>query len=106
MTNVTMTKSGLPRSTRKFIRLEKARIRAQFFDIKKQEEMIRELYGRFIKNKNEIKIPIDSQKIEASLNSNSDLPAKVLAQAGTLNSKQIPNTKTKNIKRIKKVKSK
>jgi nucleoside diphosphate kinase len=41
-----MTKSGLPKSARKFIRLEKARIRTQFFDIKKQEEMIGELYKR------------------------------------------------------------
>ena len=43
-----MTKSGLPKSTRKFIRLEKARIRAQFFDLMKQEEMIRDLYNKFI----------------------------------------------------------
>lgn len=46
MTN--MTKSGLPRSVRKFIRLEKARIRAQFFDFKKQEELIKELYERIL----------------------------------------------------------
>lgn len=44
----TMTKSGLPRSTRKFIRLEKARIRAEFFDVKKQEEKITELYNSFL----------------------------------------------------------
>ena len=36
------------KSDKKFIRLEKARIRAQFFDVKKQEEMINELYKRFI----------------------------------------------------------
>ena len=45
---LTMTKSGLPQSTRKFIRLEKARIRAEFFDVKKQEEKITELYNRFL----------------------------------------------------------
>lgn len=43
-----MTKSGLPKSVRKFIRLEKARIRGQFWDIKKQEEMIKELYMNFL----------------------------------------------------------
>lgn len=42
-----MTKSGLPKSVRKFIRLEKARIRAKFFDFKKQEELINELYKNF-----------------------------------------------------------
>lgn len=49
MKDTIMAKSGLPRSIRKFIRLEKARIRAQFFDVKKQEEMINELYNRFSK---------------------------------------------------------
>jgi len=38
--------SNLPKSIRKFIRLEKARIRVQFFDQKKQEEMITELYKK------------------------------------------------------------
>lgn len=36
----------LPNSTKKFIRLEKARIRRQFFDFKKQEEMIQEIYNK------------------------------------------------------------
>ena len=36
------------KSDKKFIRLEKARIRAQFFDVAKQQEMINELYKRFI----------------------------------------------------------
>lgn len=39
----------LKKSEKKFIRLEKARIRRQFFDIKKQEEMIDQLYKKFIK---------------------------------------------------------
>jgi len=43
-----VTKSELPKSTRKFIRLEKSRIRERFFDHKKQEEMIDELYKRFL----------------------------------------------------------
>ncbi len=37
------------KSDKKFIRTEKARIRRQFFDIIKQEEMIKELYKRFVK---------------------------------------------------------
>lgn len=36
----------LPNSTRKFIRTEKARIRSQFLDYKKQEEQIVELYKK------------------------------------------------------------
>lgn len=42
----TMT-SNLPKSVRKFIRLEKARIRSQFLDVKKQEELIAELYKKY-----------------------------------------------------------
>jgi hypothetical protein len=34
------------RSVKKFIRLEKARIRRQFFDVKKQEELIKEVYNK------------------------------------------------------------
>ncbi len=37
----------LTHSDRKFIRLEKSRIRAKFTDAKKQEEMITELYQKF-----------------------------------------------------------
>ena len=40
----------LKKSDRKFIRLEKARIRRQFWDEKKQEEMITELYKKFLGN--------------------------------------------------------
>lgn len=36
----------MPKSIRKFIRREKARIRRQFLDVKKQEEQIAELYKR------------------------------------------------------------
>jgi len=46
-----MTKSGLPRSLRKFIRKEKARIRREVLDLKKQEELIQQLYDKFLKNK-------------------------------------------------------
>ena len=37
-------KKRIPKSLRKFIRREKARIRRQFLDTKKQEEAIKELY--------------------------------------------------------------
>ena len=40
----------IKRSDKKFIRLQKAKIRAQFFDFKKQQEMINELYSRFNKS--------------------------------------------------------
>ena len=39
----------LPKSVRKFIRKEKARIRREVLDLKKQEELIDELYQPFIK---------------------------------------------------------
>ena len=38
------TQKKLPHSVRKFIRTEKTRIRGQFSDVKKQEEMIIQLY--------------------------------------------------------------
>ena len=34
------------KSVKKFIRSEKARIRRQFFDVKKQDELIKEVYNR------------------------------------------------------------
>ncbi len=37
----------MPKSVRKFIRLEKSRIRRDVLDYKKQEEMIKEIYNRF-----------------------------------------------------------
>jgi hypothetical protein len=51
-----MTKSSLPRSLRKYIRKEKARIRRQFLDLAKQKEMINNLYQKvysLIKSKSE-----------------------------------------------------
>lgn len=38
-------KNKMPKSTRKFIRAEKSRIRRQFFDYKKQQEMIDKMYS-------------------------------------------------------------
>ena len=39
----------MPKSIRKHIRLEKARIRREVFDLKKQKELIGELYNKFAK---------------------------------------------------------
>ena len=44
-----MGKLKLPKSIRKFIRLEKARIRREIFNSKEQEEQIQQLYQRFLK---------------------------------------------------------
>ncbi len=43
----------LTKSVRKFIRQEKARIRREVLDIKKQKELIEELYKRFSKDQKE-----------------------------------------------------
>ena len=42
-----MTKPLFSKSTRKYIRFQKARIRREIFDIKKQRELIQELIERF-----------------------------------------------------------
>jgi len=41
----------LPKSLRKFIRREKARIRREVLDLKEQEKLIQELYKKFLKIK-------------------------------------------------------
>ncbi|OHA69163.1 MAG: hypothetical protein A3A27_02980 [Candidatus Wildermuthbacteria bacterium RIFCSPLOWO2_01_FULL_47_18] len=53
-----MTKSGLSKSLRVHVRREKERIRREFFDIKKQQELIAELYT---------KVFADSQKKQAKV---------------------------------------
>jgi len=42
-------KKKLPKSIRKFIRREKARIRREVFNLKKQEELISALYQKILK---------------------------------------------------------
>lgn len=42
-------KKRLPKSIRKFIRKEKARIRREVLDLKEQEKLISELYKKFLK---------------------------------------------------------
>jgi len=39
----------LPKSIRKYIRKEKARIRKEVLDLKEQERLIQELYQKFLK---------------------------------------------------------
>ena len=57
----------LPNSTRKFIRLEKARIRRQFLDYKAQEEAIANMYSKIlnqpITKEAEAVEPIKTEKI-------------------------------------------
>lgn len=43
-----MNQKKLPKSVRKFIRSEKARIRVQILDMKKQQELIGELYKKML----------------------------------------------------------
>jgi len=42
-------KRRLPKSLRKYIRKEKARIRREVLDLKEQEKLINELYQKFLK---------------------------------------------------------
>jgi hypothetical protein len=51
-----MSRKKLPKSLRKFIRQEKARIRREVLDIKEQEKQIQKLYEKFLKSKNSQKI--------------------------------------------------
>lgn len=43
-----MERRRLPKSIRKFIRREKARIRREVLDLKEQERLIDELYKKFL----------------------------------------------------------
>ena len=45
-----MSEKRLPRSLRKYIRKEKARIRREVLDLEKQKELIGQLYERFLRN--------------------------------------------------------
>jgi len=44
----------LPKSLRKFIRLEKARIRRETSDFKTQEKLINDLYQKFLRTRNPV----------------------------------------------------
>ena len=68
-----MSKNNLIRkSDKKFIRLEKARIRKQFFDVEKQQEMINELYKRFIKTKEPKEAKVAMPKTEKTKKAESE----------------------------------
>lgn len=56
-------KKRLPKSVRKFIRKEKARIRREVLDFKKQEELIKQLQDKFLKEKP--RINTDLKRINA-----------------------------------------
>ena len=45
-----MSEKRLPRSLRKYIRREKARIRREVLNLEKQKELINRLYKKFLKN--------------------------------------------------------
>ncbi|OIP75434.1 MAG: hypothetical protein AUK06_01830 [Parcubacteria group bacterium CG2_30_36_18] len=55
-------KKGLPKSLRKYIRKEKARIRREVLDIKEQEKQIQELYQKIFE-KLKMKKDYEEQKI-------------------------------------------
>jgi len=55
-----MDKKKLPKSIRKYIRQEKARIRREVLDVKKQKELIEEVYKKFSKE-----LPKTQQKSES-----------------------------------------
>jgi len=57
-----MKRKRLSKSTRKFIRSEKARIRREILDCKKQEEMIQQLYKRFSKKAAVLVPPVKMEK--------------------------------------------
>ena len=46
-----MLQERLPRSLRKYIRKEKARVRREVLDLKTQNELINQLYEKFMTNK-------------------------------------------------------
>jgi hypothetical protein len=52
---------NFPKSTRKYIRTEKARIHREVFDIKEQKKLIDELYKKVIKSP-KIKEPVSETK--------------------------------------------
>lgn len=81
----------MSRSTKKFIRLQKAEIRAQFFDRKKQDELINELYARYLPKSSEN--PGESKREQKIV-------------SGLKESKLIPKNKKKHEKPANKTKNK
>jgi len=97
-----MSKNNLlKKSDKKFIRLEKSRIRKQFYDSKKQEELINELYKRFLKKpKTEDKVKDPSS--HSPLSKTSDGQSKALeGQSKKTEIKVKPKAKKKEVKKPK-----
>jgi len=53
-------KKRLPKSIRKFIRLEKARIRRQILDLNEKNKLISDLYQKFPRTKNKVLVQGES----------------------------------------------
>lgn len=63
--------NNLTKSQRKFIRTQKADIRSRFLDVKKQEELISEIYKKFVRqpvgvkeNKKDEEVKVEIKKPE------------------------------------------
>jgi hypothetical protein len=48
-----MKRKRFPKSLRKYLRREKARIRREVLDTKEQEKQIQQLYEKIVRNKNQ-----------------------------------------------------
>ncbi len=59
-------KKRLPKSVRKFIRREKARLRREILDSKKQKELIKQIYQRFQRDANILIHTNDTNKNDAN----------------------------------------
>ena len=81
-------------SDRTFIRTEKARIRRQFLDRKKQEELITQLYQRFLGSK-EVKSALEAERVQ-----------KAAAKPGKKKEKVKVPAKNKKEKAVKAIKAK
>ncbi|MDO8633126.1 MAG: hypothetical protein Q7K38_01105 [Candidatus Wildermuthbacteria bacterium] len=57
-----MSTLGLPKGLRKHVRTEKARIRREVFDLKKQEELIGELYTRVLASRQKKQTKVEPKK--------------------------------------------
>ncbi len=82
----------IKKSDKKFIRTEKARIRRQFLDSKKQKELIDELYKRFVKSeeKTQKNTEVKSQAIATNNQSKPKVEKK-------------ENTRKQNVKKTSKI---
>ena len=74
-----MPKIRLPKSIRKYIRKEKARIRREVLDVEKQKELIKKLYEKIYK-RGSYGVPSKAAKIKnSSANTNRAIAQNVLS---------------------------